>query len=462
MRTLLLALTILAPPLLIAAPAHAMDPTTLARIDAAADAALAATGVPGASIAIVQDNRIVAERAYGLASVDPKRPMTPSMILPIGSVSKQFTASLILLLAEDGKLSLDDRVAKFLPELTQANDITIRMLLQHLSGYEDDWPEDYAPPQFGQPKAPQAVADEWGGKPLDFSPGTKWQYSNTGYTIAALIAQKAAGAPFFGQLRTRILEPLKLESAIDFDALGLPATAPTGYEKYALGPPHPGPTTAPGWSFGAGELAMTPHDLATWDIAILTRSLLKPASYDAFETEAKLPDHTGTGYALGIEVGHHGTHRFIEHSGEEIGFVSENLLYPDDHAAVVVLTNQDASRAAGMIGNAVSRIAFGINAANADPKAAQVLAICADLAKGTLDRTQFNASANAYFTPAAIADYQASLHTLGMPLAIHERSHGLRGGLAYRTYNVDFPDRTVNVSVFQEPSGKLDQFLIVP
>ena len=462
MRTLL-ALAILAPPLLIAGPARAMDAATLARIDAAAGAALAATGVPGASIAIVQDNRIVAERAYGLASVDPKQPMTSAMILPIGSVSKQFTASLILLLDEDGKLSLDDKVGKYLPELTQANDVTIRMLLQHLSGYRDDMPEDYTPPQFARSVDPRAAADEWGGKPLDFAPGTKWQYSNTGYTIAALIAQQAGGAPFFEQLRARILAPLHLTSAADIDAHGLPPGAPTGYQKYALGPPHPAAAMGTGWNFGLGELAMTPHDLATWDISLMTRSLLKPASYDALETEARLADGHGTGYGLGVELGRHGTHRFIEHSGEESGFVSENLVYPDDRAAVVVLTNEDASRAAGLIGRAVSRIAFGIDeAATDDPKAAQVLAIVADLAQGKLNRTLFNANANPYFTPAAIADYQESLHALGTPLAIRLRSRGLRGGMMFRNYNLDFPNRSVTVSVFEEPDGKLDQFLIVP
>ncbi len=462
MRALMLALMTVAP-VLAPLPALAMDPAILAKIDAAAEAALAATGVPGASIAIVQDNRIVAERSYGMASLDPARKLAPAMILPIGSVSKQFTASLVLLLAEDGKLSLDDKVGKYLPELTQANDITIRMLLEHVSGYEDDWPEDYSPPQFAHAKDPRAVVDEWGGKKLDFPPGTKWQYSNTGYTIAALIAQKAGGAPFFDELRARILTPLHLASAVDFDAHGLPAGAPVGYEKYAMGAPHPGPVTAPGWSFGAGEMAMTPHDLATWDISILTRSLLKPASYDALETEAKLSDGHGTGYGLGVELGKHGTHRFIEHSGEEIGFVSENLLYPDDHAAVVVLTNQDASRAAEIIGSAVSRIAFGIDeAATGDAKAAQVLGICEGLARGTLDRSLFNDSANSYFTAAAIADYQASLRALGMPLAIRERGHELRGGLAFRSYSVDFPTRTVTVTVFEQPDGKLDQFLIVP
>lgn len=460
MRLILLAACLLAP---LSATAATISPSTLTAIDAAANAALAATGVPGASVAIVQNDRIVAERAYGLADLSPRRSLTSAMILPIGSVSKQFTASLVLLLAEDHKLSLDDRVAQYLPDLTQAKDVTVRMLLQHLSGYQDNWPEDYATPQFAVATTPQAIAERWGRKPLDFPPGTQWQYSNTGYTIAALIAQQAGGAPFFAQLRARILTPLHLSSAVDFDAHGLPPGAPTGYETYALGPPHPAPPEGAGWSFGAGMLAMTAHDLATWDISILTRSLLKPASYDALETEAKLANGHPTGYGLGVELGRHGTHRFIEHSGEEIGFVSENLLYPDDHDAVVVLTNQDASNAAGMIATAVSRLAFNIDAAvKNDPQAAEVLALCDDLSHGKLDRSRLNASATGYFTPAAIAEYETSLQRLGLPLSITERLHEKRGGMTFHVYTLKFAKRTVAVTTYEQPDGKLDQFLLVP
>ncbi len=450
---------------LFALPANAasLTPATLAAVDAAANAALAATGVPGASIAIVQNNEIIAERAYGLASLAPRRPLTPAMILPIGSVSKQFTAALVLRLAEDHKLSLDDHVARYLPDLTDAKDVTVRMLLQHLSGYQDNWPEDYATPQFGVATTPQAVAERWGRKPLDFPPGTQWQYSNTGYTIAALIAEQAGGSPFFAQLRARILDPLHLSTAVDFDAHGLPPGAPTGYETYALGAPHPGPPEGAGWSFGAGMLAMTAHDLATWDISILTRSLLKPASYDAMETDAKLANGHPSGYGLGVFVGRHGDHRFIEHSGEEIGFVSENLLYPDDHAAIAVLTNQDASGAASMIATAISRLVFNIDAAvKTDPKAAKILALCDGLSHGTLDRTQLNASANGYFTAAAIADYEASLQRLGLPLSITERVHEQRGGMTFHAYAIKFAKRTVSVTTYEQSDGKLDQFLMLP
>jgi CubicO group peptidase (beta-lactamase class C family) len=174
-------------------PAGGLSPETLTKIDAAAAEVLKKTGAPSASIAIVRDGRIAYLRAYGDARLEPKRSAEPGMRYAIGSVSKQFTASAILLLQQDGKLSLDDTVAKYLPELTRANDITVRQLLSHTAGYQDYWPQDYMFPLMVEPVAPERIMDRWARKPLDYEPGTKWQYSNTGYVIAGRIMEKASG-----------------------------------------------------------------------------------------------------------------------------------------------------------------------------------------------------------------------------------------------------------------------------
>jgi CubicO group peptidase (beta-lactamase class C family) len=450
---------------LMMASAHAagLTPGQLAAIDKAANDTLRLTGVPGASLAIVVGGKIAAERAYGLARLSPPTAVTTAMPFAIGSVSKQFTASLILKLVEDGKLGLNDHVDEFLPGLTQAKDITIRMLLTHTSGYEDFWPEDYFPAIFSKPTTPLAVADTWGRKTLDFPPGTQWQYSNTGYAIAALIAEKAGGAPFFDQLRARILAPLGLKTAADYNAYGIPPGGPAGYQRYGFGPPRPAPLDQPGWSFGSGELAMTAHDLALWDISLIDRSLLKPASYAALETEAVLTDGKHTGYGLGVQVGTKSGHRYIAHTGEETGFVSSNVVFPDDRDAVAVLTNQDASRAASLIATAVSRVAFGIDpAATADPKIARIMAMCRSLADGLLDTALLNENALSYFTPAVRADYRASLHPLGPVLGVTELSSENRGGMVYHVYDVRYVARPVRITTYELPDGRLDQFLIVP
>src|SRR6476646_7674156 len=179
-----------------------------AKIDQAAAEALQQTGVPSASIAVVKDGKIVYVKAYGDAKLDPKTPATPQMRYSIGSISKQFTAAAILLLQEQGKLSLDDKVGKYVPDLTRANEVTIRQLLSHTSGYQDYWPPDYVMPMMLKPVTAQKIMDTWAKIPLDFEPGTKWQYSNTNYVIAGVIVEKVSGMPLLKFLQQNVFGPL--------------------------------------------------------------------------------------------------------------------------------------------------------------------------------------------------------------------------------------------------------------
>src|SRR6185312_9174839 len=311
---------------------------------------------------------------------------TADMRYGIGSISKQFTAAAILLLQQDGKLSLDDPVAKYVPGLTRGSEVTIREILSHTSGYQDFWPQDYVPPSMEKPITPQAILDHWAKQPLDFEPGTRWQYSNTNFEIAALAVEKASGMPFFQFVRTRILEPLHIASAVDFDAHGPSSIEPVGYMRYGLGPLRPAIPTGPGWMFGAGELAMTPSDLAKWDISMIKQSLLAPASYKAMETTVLLKNGVSSGYGLGVEVGQVGGHRMISHSGEVSGFTAENMVFPDDSAAIVVLTNQDAAPASGAIAQQVSRVLFTTEDAMTAERTARARSIFEGLQKGTVDR----------------------------------------------------------------------------
>ena len=170
-----------------------LSPQLRSSIDEIAQQVLKTTGVPSASVAVVQDGKIAYMQAYGAAHLDPKLPATPQMRYSIGSISKQFTAAAILLLAEEGKLSLDDPVSKYIPGLTSGNEITIRELLSHTSGYQDYWPQDYVPPLMLQPISAEGIMDRWAKIRSTSTPGTKWQYSNTNYVIAGAIVEKVSG-----------------------------------------------------------------------------------------------------------------------------------------------------------------------------------------------------------------------------------------------------------------------------
>lgn len=437
-----------------------LSPDLRKGVDDIAQQVLKTTGVPSASVAVVQDGKIAYVQAYGSARLDPQMAATPAMRYSIGSISKQFTAAAVLMLAQEGKLSLDDPVSKYISGLTEGDKVTIRELLSHTSGYQDFWPQDYVPPLMLKPITAEQIMDMWARKPLDFQPGTKWQYSNTNYVIAGAIVEKVSGMTLMQLLTERVFTPLKMKSVTNTDANRLPPSDPAGYFRYALGPLHPAPKEGHGWMFAAGELAMTPEDLAKWDIAMIDRSVLQPASYREMETEVLLNNGVGTRYGLGVSVTSSNGHRMIEHSGEVSGFVAENIVMPDDKIAVVVLTNQDASEAAGGIGKQVSALLLKA-ATPQDPKADALMRKVYDgLQQGKIDRSLFTDNCNAYFTDQALKDYASSLGPLGAPEAFTNSRTALRGGMTARIYEVKYPKKNLVIIIYQMPDGKIEQYLI--
>jgi D-alanyl-D-alanine carboxypeptidase len=429
-------------------------------IDEIAKGALAATGVPSASLAVVIGGKTAYLQAYGDARLEPKLAATPEMQYSVGSISKQFTAAAILLLQEQGKLSLDDHVSKYVPGLTRGNEVTIRQLLSHTSGYQDYWPQDYVMQTMLQPTTAQQILDRWARIPLDFDPGTKWQYSNTNYVIAGLIIEKVAGMPMLQLLHQRVFDPLGMKSIANVDEAKLPETDPEGYFRYALGPLRPAPKEGKGWIFAAGELAMSAADLAKWDISLIDRSVLKPASYRELETEVVLNNGVGTRYGLGMAVTSLSGRRVLEHSGEVSGFTAENIVLPDDGFAVVVLTNQDAAGAASQIGRGVTN--WFLQRENVqDPRQdALVRKVFDGLKQGTIDRSLFTDSANVYFSAQALKDYGGSLAPLGDPQSFVQSSVSLRGGMTHRSYQVKYPQKTLGINIYEMPDGKFEQYLI--
>src|ERR1700757_3698999 len=196
------------------------------RVDATAEQVLELTGVPSASVAVVQHGRIVYTHAYGKAKLEPSVAAEPGMRYSIGSISKQFTAAAILLLEQQGRLSIDDPVSKYIPDLTRGNEVTIRMLLSHTAGYQDFWPEDYLMPPMREATTAEHILDGWAKKPLDFDPGTKWQYSNTNFVIAGLIVEKLSGQPLMKFLQANVFKPLDMVEVWNSDAEKLDETDP--------------------------------------------------------------------------------------------------------------------------------------------------------------------------------------------------------------------------------------------
>ncbi len=437
-----------------------LTPALRANVDDIVHKALATTGVPSASLAVVKGGQIAYLQAYGDARLDPRTPASPAMRYSIGSISKQFTAAAMLMLVEEGKLSLDDPVSKYVPGLTRGSEVTIRELLSHTSGYQDYWPQDYVMPMMLKPVTAEEILDRWGHIPLDFDPGTKWQYSNTNYVIAGVIVERVSGMPLWALLGKRVFTPLGMKSVTDTNDGALPQSDPGGYFRYALGPLHPAPKEGKGWMFAAGELAMTAEDLAKWDISMINQTVLKPTSYREMETVVLLKNGAPTRYGLGVGVAMVSGHRVLEHGGEVSGFTAENIVLPDDKIAIVVLTNQDAAEAASQIATQL-RSALLKSESPADQKEGEKIRKVFDgLQQGKIDRSLFTDNANSYFNSQALQDYAGSLGPLGIPQSFMQTSTSLRGGMTERLYEVKYPTKDLVIIIYEMPDGKLEQYLI--
>jgi D-alanyl-D-alanine carboxypeptidase len=268
--------------------------------------------------------------------------------------------------------------------------------------------------------------------------------------------------PAFAFLKSRILDPLGMTSAIDLDTQPLTDADAAGYTRFGPSPPRPVTPEARGWLYAAGELAMTPHDLALWDQSLMQGKLLRASSLNQMITPARLKNGAPTDYGLGVGISNANGHPRLSHGGAVSGFVSDNVVWLDQGAAVAVFTNLDGSRAAGSIANQIGPVLLE---SKDDPEAPDALAkakqVFSELQEGKIDRALLTSDADSYFTPQLLADAGASLKPLGAPAEFEQTGFQLRGGMSYRHFRIRFASgTTLNLGTFFTPDGKLAQYLI--
>jgi CubicO group peptidase (beta-lactamase class C family) len=291
---------------------------------------------PGASVLVLRSGAPVVRRSYGLADLELRTPASPATNYRLASVTKQFTAAAILLLAEAGKLRLDDPVRKWLPELPEATQpVTIQHLLSHTGGlidYEDFVADD----------APQVHdADVLGLLAMQnrtyFKAGSSYRYSNSGYALLALIVEKASGQRFASFLRESVFRPLDMQSTVAFEN-GV-STAPARAFGYSAAGDSWTRTDQSSTSavLGDGGIYSSIDDLAKWDAALYDDRLLSPKSRELAFTPATHTDNPSVDYAFGWRV----TGETLWHSGETRGFRNVIIRYPERKLTVIMLTNRN-------------------------------------------------------------------------------------------------------------------------
>jgi len=296
--------------------------------------------VPGVSVVVIKDQKIVKSAGYGLANVELSVPATADTVYKIGSVSKQFIASGIMLLVKEGKIGLDDNVNKYLEGTPDSwKPITIRHLLTHTSGIVREAP-GFDP--FKVQNDVDVIKTAY-SLPLRFSPGEKWEYCNVGYFTLAEIIHKVTGQPWGDFLRDHLFAPLDMKATRTTTVADLVANRASGYvwqngkfenapNYFALRP--------------SGAFLSTVTDLAKWEAALASHKILDQASLDQMWTPVKLNNGSTYTYGFGWELDSVAGHKQIHHGGSLPGFRSQFARFVDDKLCVIVLTNGDNADAA--------------------------------------------------------------------------------------------------------------------
>lgn len=297
---------------------------------------------PGATVIVVKDGATIFRKAYGMARLRPERRMQPEYSLRLGSITKQFTAAAILLLADEGKLALTDTLERVLPGFPAetARRVTVEHLLTHTSGLGEYSNKPGYSPHSNRNLSVQQVVDSFKHEPLLFEPGTNFAYSNSGYFLLGAIIEHASGMPYAQFLRERIFQPLDMHATFYEGEQNGRTYAATGY-AYVERDFVPAPPVNMSLAYAAGALVSTVDDLARFDAAASAARLLKPATWQRAHASARLADGRPSGYGHAAIVANFQGTPSVSHGGGIDGFYGYVLRLPEHKVFVAVLSNAD-------------------------------------------------------------------------------------------------------------------------
>jgi CubicO group peptidase (beta-lactamase class C family) len=343
------------------AGAQTPRPVLLNQIDSVVGAEMGRAKVPGVAVAVVDHGTLQMAKGYGFSNVEASVPMSVETVFRIGSITKQFTATGIMQLVEQGKIALDDDITKFLPDYpTQGHKVTIQHLLTHTSGIKS---YTGLGPKFWTEASRLDLSNDqmlalFKDQPFDFNPGEKYAYNNSAFFLLGVIIEKVSGMPYPRYLEERILRPLGLRSTAYCDDKAIVPHRSAGYELAGGQVVNATPISmlTPG---AAGAICSTVLDLAAWQRSFNDAQLVSAASRDRMRTSAVLTNGSKTNYGFGIGVGELEGKRLFSHAGGVNGFVTWLGYFPDADVTIVVLSNS-GSGPAPRIGQLIARLELGL------------------------------------------------------------------------------------------------------
>ncbi|MFL6466598.1 MAG: serine hydrolase domain-containing protein, partial [Pyrinomonadaceae bacterium] len=306
------------------------------KIDEFIAAEMARQKIPGVSLAVVKDGRPFVVKGYGFANLEHQVPVKPETIFQSGSVGKQFTATAVMMLVEEGKISLDEKIGKYLGEVPDAwANITVRHLLSHTGGMTD-YPQDF---DFRKDYTEEEILRRAKEIPVAFKPGEKWSYSNLGYVTLGIMIGKVTGKFYGDFLQERIFKPLGMTTARILNEADVIPNRAAGYRVVQ------GEVKNQNWvsptinTTADGSLYLTTLDMIKWNEALATGTLLKKSSFDEMWTPIKLNDGKPHPYGFGWALRQVNGHRVIEHGGAWQGFKAHIARFPDRKLTVIIFAN---------------------------------------------------------------------------------------------------------------------------
>ncbi len=330
--------------LVFGAAAHAVpDEPLSAAVDEFVTAGLREQHIPGVALAVVRDGKIVKAAGYGMANVELGVAIKPESIFQTGSVGKQFTATAVIMLVEEGKVGLDDKISKYFPNAPAAwKDITVRHLLTHTSGIPDYTSEKTGGAiNMRMDYTEEELVKKISGLTLDFEPGEKWSYSNSGYLILGVLIHHVSGEFYGNFLQRRVFQPLQMTSTRIISEVDIVPNRSAGY-RLVKGELKNQEWVSPSLNTTAdGALYTNVLDMSKWDAALYTEELLKRSSLDQMWTPVKLNTGKTYPYGFGWSIADVNGHRLLHHGGAWQGFTMHISRYVDDRLTVVVMTNLD-------------------------------------------------------------------------------------------------------------------------
>jgi len=430
-------------------------------LDSYFEAQVKEKGRVGLAVGIVQDGKVVLAKGYGKRSLESNQAVEPETMFAIGSVSKQFTCAAVLLLAQDGKLSPNDKVAKYYPKLTRAGDITLLDLMNHTSGYPDYYPLDFVDRRLQKPIAPDELIQQYAGGKLDFEPATEWSYSNTGFIILGRVVEKITGKPLGDFLRERIFNPLGMTHTV-YEPAPSDSRLATGYTSFALSQSEPVLPEASGWLGGAGGIYSSVGDLAKWDLALVEGKVMKSELYTLMTTSRELKTGKTTGYGCGLAIATVEHRTVLRHGGAVSGFNAYNTIVPSTRSAIVLLCNKDGGLRSlpETLTTLLLKEESNIPKIAGAPALEVVKKVFAQFQSGSVDRKQFGDEFNVFLSEAKLASASKRLKALGNPRSTELLRTSERGGMEVTTTRLKFASMEVDVLMYRMPNGTIEQFFI--